>query len=123
MHDPTPDQIRQLSPTMASLAVVIINLFRDAGIPLGIVAQGGRRYPAEQERLVAAGLSRTRKSAHLTGDAVDFDVLGVPRNSLPQEFFGVLGYVGEAYGLVWGGRWTSPYDPGHFELPKSLRSV
>jgi len=122
MHDPTPQQIETLSNHLAPIAAEIINIFRQAGIPLGIVAKGARRSASLQDELVRARLSRTRHSAHLTGDAVDFDVLGVARDQLPREFFQTLGYVGELFGLVWGGRWTSPYDPGHFELPKHLRS-
>lgn len=121
--DPTIEQLSGLSPTMARIAVEIINAFRDAGIPLGIVAKGGRRDPQTQQRLVNAGYSATTKSAHLTGDAVDFDVLGFPRKDLPPQFFSIIGQFGESYGLVWGGRWKHPYDPMHFELPKSMRQV
>ncbi len=27
------------------------------------------------------------------------------------------GRIGEGLGLVWGGRWKSPFDPSHLELP------
>lgn len=30
----------------------------------------------------------------------------------------VIGEVAEALGLVWGGRWQQPHDPGHVELPR-----
>lgn len=30
--------------------------------------------------------------------------------------FGIIGEEAERLGLRWGGRWLSPYDPGHAEL-------
>lgn len=27
-----------------------------------------------------------------------------------------LGELGELFGLIWGGRWKVPFDPGHYEL-------
>ena len=123
MNDPTIGQLRTLSDELLPIAVEIINLFREAGIPLGVVSNGARRSRATQTKLVGTGRSATLNSAHLTGDAVDFDVLGFNRDSLPPIFFQVLGQIGESYGLTWGGRWSRPYDPGHFELPKSLRQL
>lgn len=32
-----------------------------------------------------------------------------------QAAFAAIGEIGEAHGLRWGGRWTSPHDPGHLE--------
>lgn len=26
------------------------------------------------------------------------------------------GHIGENLGLVWGGRWSKPFDPGHFQI-------
>lgn len=30
----------------------------------------------------------------------------------------VIGEEAEKLGLVWGGRWVKPHDPGHVELPR-----
>jgi hypothetical protein len=30
------------------------------------------------------------------------------------------GVIGEALGLEWGGRWTRPYDPAHFQLTRGV---
>lgn len=30
--------------------------------------------------------------------------------------YGKAGKIGEGLGLRWGGRWKSPFDPGHLEL-------
>lgn len=123
MNDPTPQQLAGLSPTLQPIAIEIINLFRDAGIPLGIVALGGRRTSAQQSNLVGKGVSATLNSYHLTGDAFDVDVLGFPRDQIPPQFWNIYGQVVESYGLVWGGRWSQPYDPAHAQLPKALKSA
>jgi hypothetical protein len=31
----------------------------------------------------------------------------------------VIGEEAERLGLVWGGRWVKPFDPGHVELPRA----
>lgn len=32
----------------------------------------------------------------------------------------VIGEIAEGLGLVWGGRWVKPFDPGHVELPRAV---
>lgn len=108
---------------MQAYAIEIITLLREAGIPAIIVAQGARRSAGEQKNIVAAGYSATLKSAHLTGDAFDLDIWGLSRGQIPKTFWDIYGQVVESYGLVWGGRWSHPYDPGHCELPQGLRSA
>lgn len=39
--------------------------------------------------------------------------------ALKKRFFEVqsaIGHAGEQFGLTWGGRWTSPFDPPHLQL-------
>jgi hypothetical protein len=112
--DPTPRHLAQLSPVVQPRALALVNAARQAGIRLVITSS--RRTAAEQARLVAAGRSRRPDSLHLTGRAFDVDVLGIGRDRVPRDFWAWLGPIGERLGLRWGGRWQSPYDPGHFEL-------
>lgn len=114
--DPTATHLATLEEPLRSIAAEIITIWRKAGFPLGIVAQGARRDSAQQTILVASGKSRTTKSKHLTGEAVDFDFIGYDRNVIPKFVWDHLGKFGEAYGLVWGGRFNSLYDPAHFEI-------
>lgn len=106
--------IAQLTPDAGAAAITLLNAVRAAGIPL--VVSSGLRSVAEQQRLVAAGRSRTLRSAHLDGRAFDVDVLGFSRDDIPEWFWQQLGPYGESLGLTWGGRWSNPYDPGHFEI-------
>lgn len=34
---------------------------------------------------------------------------------MDDEAYLRVGLIGERYGLVWGGRWTQPHDPCHYE--------
>ena len=69
-----------------------------------IPAGSARRTLAQQIRLVAQGRSKTLRSRHLTGRAVDI----VPAYwgwDAPKEFLLLLGHCAECEGLVWGGFW------------------
>lgn len=123
ISDPTPEQIASLSPKAQAYAIEIITYLRKLGIPAIIVANGGRRSQSVQEGLVRLGVSATRNSSHLTGDAWDLDIYGLSRDQIPEIFWTYYGQLVESYGLVWGGRWSHPYDPGHCELPRSMRSA
>jgi peptidoglycan LD-endopeptidase CwlK len=112
--DPTEARLAELLPEVARRAVLLVNAARDAGAPLYI--SSALRTPAEQQRLVAAGLSRTSTSLHLTGRAFDVDVVGFDRDALPKDWLESLGAFGESLGLRWGGRWKSIVDLGHFEF-------
>ena len=119
MIDPTPAQIASLDPQIRPRAIQLINALRSVGVPAIITTLGGRRTPAEQLQLLAdpRGVTATSRSRHLTGMAFDLDVLGMPRDAVPSWWWPIIGkYAEEALGLRWGGRWTKPYDPGHFEL-------
>lgn len=98
--------------------MVLVSALREAGVPCIIQQSGARRGYLEQTRLVLAGRSRTLRSAHLAGKAFDIDVAGIDRSDIPRAFWNVVGpWAERQLGLKWGGRWSDPWDPGHFELP------
>lgn len=113
-NDQTAYHIARLHPRLAELAYQFINELRTAGVPAHITSS--RRTTTEQARLVRAGLSNNPRSKHLTGLAFDFDILGFGRNQIPRQVLDAIGAYGESLGMKWGGRWKSPYDPGHFEI-------
>lgn len=113
--DPTLGQIATLSPAARTRAYWLVWAARTAGYP--VVITSARRTLLEQQRLVALGRSRTTASKHLTGDAFDIDWYGFSRDAIPEWFWQQIGPWAELnLGLRWGGRWNSPYDPGHFEI-------
>jgi peptidoglycan L-alanyl-D-glutamate endopeptidase CwlK len=86
----------------------------------------GLRTPARQAALVRAGASRTLKSRHLTGHAVDVAALveGKVRWDWPlypriaQAVKAAAAAQGTA--IVWGGDWPTLRDGPHFELDRKV---
>lgn len=119
MQDPTPGQIASLDPQIRDRAAILINALRGVGVPAVIQPLGARRSVAEQLKLYQSGtgVTATTKSRHVLGMAFDLDVYGLNRNDIPGWFWEIVGpWAEKSLGLVWGGRWKNPYDPGHFQL-------
>lgn len=85
----------------------------------------GLRTEEEQRRLVKAGKSKTMKSRHLTGHAVDF-VVAEPGGGVSYEMDDMRACAAifkQAAGelsvtIEWGGDWKSFVDTPHIELDR-----
>ncbi len=84
----------------------------------------GVRSMDRQAELAAAGVSRTMRSRHLTGHAVDLAVRGGESGvrwdrpayeALAVEILAAAQAEGVA--IEWGGHWRSFFDGPHFQLP------
>lgn len=92
--------------------------------PIDFAVTDGKRTMAEQKKFVAQGKSKTLKSRHLSGKAVDvmcyIDGKGTWNTriytQLSKHILAVAKKLGIA--LVWGGTWKSFPDYVHFELDK-----
>lgn len=95
-----------------------------AHTPVDFMITEGLRTAARQAALVKAGASRTTRSRHLTGHAVDVAALvdGQVRWDWP-----LYGRIAEAFKaaaldlktpLIWGGDWKTLRDGPHFELDR-----
>ena len=86
----------------------------------------GLRTPERQKQLLASGASRTLKSRHLTGHAVDLAAIFEGEISWRTEPYHRLApCVKQAASdlgmyLDWGGDWTSFRDYPHWQLPWPL---
>lgn len=87
----------------------------------------GLRTEDEQKRLVKAGKSRTMKSRHLTGHAVDY-VVAEPGGGVSYEH-GDMKECAEIFKraatelgvkIEWGGDWKSFVDTPHIELDRRV---
>lgn len=102
------------------------------------------RTEAEHARNLANGTSAATHSRHLPrrlrrvcrgddpnaekSDALDVCPYAVYDLNGPDKLqwdaghpaWRVVGEEAEKLGLVWGGRWLKPHDPGHVELPRAL---
>ncbi len=103
----------------------LVALVREASAltPVDFMITEGLRTPERQAALVRAGASRTRKSRHLTGHAVDVAAVvdGQVRWDWPPypriaAAFKAAARQGTA--IVWGGDWTTLRDGPHFELDR-----
>ncbi len=111
-----------LSPRFRPLADRFLARLMEAQIPVIIIET--LRTQAQQDLYLARGVSWTKNSRHLTGDAMDI---------VPYEEFRLhgqdkadwnaddpvwlrIGTIAESCGMRWGGRWTQK-DLGHVEFP------
>lgn len=91
--------------------------------PVDFVVTEGLRTKERQEQLVRAGASRTLKSRHLTGHAVDLaaKVGDEVRWDWPlyHKLAAAMKDSAAALGIEieWGGDWKSFPDGPHFQLP------
>ena len=101
-------------------------VYRAATItPIDFIVTEGLRTLDRQKQLKAAGASKTLRSRHLTGHAVDLAarVNGEIRWDWPlyrhlAEAMKEAAYI-EGVPLDWGGDWISFKDGPHFQLPSS----
>lgn len=91
--------------------------------PLDFVVIEGLRTTQRQKQLVASGASRTMKSRHLTGHAVDLMPIGPDgKAAFDWPLYDKLGPAVKAAAarervrVTWGGDWKSFRDGPHFEL-------
>lgn len=96
------------------------------GSPVDFMVTEGLRMPARQAALVKAGASRTLKSRHLTGHAVDLAALvdGTIRWDWPlyPRIAAHIKATAAARGvaIIWGGDWPRLRDGPHFELDRRV---
>lgn len=92
--------------------------------PVDFMVTEGLREPARQAALVRSGASRTMRSRHLTGHAVDVAALveGQVRWDWPLYPCIAKAFKAEArrlkVPLTWGGDWLTLRDGPHFELER-----
>lgn len=94
------------------------------GYDIDFIVTDGHRTLAEQKVFVAQGKSRTMKSRHLQGMAVDVVALQHGRVTYDQAAMGMVATIFKraaaelGINIIWGGDWTSFRDMPHFELDK-----
>lgn len=95
--------------------------------PIDFIVTEGLRTPERQKQLVASGASKTLRSRHLTGHAVDLAAkIGDEIRWDWPLYFKLAAAMKEAaktegVQIEWGGDWVSFKDGPHFQLPWSVR--
>ena len=113
--------LNDLSDRMRPRVFEFLARLTEAQIPVAIVDT--LRTVEEQAQNVFKGVSWTMNSKHLTGDAIDvcpwatWDAHGPDKLNwdASDPVWQRIGKIGEACGLLWGGRWQKTPDLGHFE--------
>jgi peptidoglycan L-alanyl-D-glutamate endopeptidase CwlK len=114
---------RLLGVHPALVAVVEAAIARS---PVDFLVTEGVRTPERQAALVAAGASRTRRSRHLTGHAVDVAALVDGRIRWDWPLYGRIAAAFKAAAqeletpIIWGGDWRTLRDGPHFELDRRV---
>ena len=106
----------------------LVALVREAAAlsPVEFMVTEGLRTAERQAALVRAGASRTKRSRHLTGHAVDVAALveGQVRWDWPLYPRIAAAFkaaaVRQGTAIVWGGDWSSLRDGPHFELDRKV---
>ena len=112
---------RNLKGVHSDLVRVVRRAAADGGMDF-IVTEGLRTLD-RQKQLKAAGASKTLKSRHLTGHAVDVAILveGKVRWDWPlyAKFAKAMKAAARAekVSIEWGGDWKSFRDGPHYQLP------
>lgn len=82
----------------------------------------GRRSVAQQRELVAMGKSRTMKSYHIVGKAVDLVAMIGKDSSWDLKHYAQINKAMQAAAkelgvtITWGGTWTSLVDGPHWQI-------
>lgn len=121
---------KKLEGVHPDLRAIIEEALKSSDVPF--IVTEGLRTAARQAELVKAGKSKTLRSRHLTGHAVDLaiwddrnqdKVVGVDELSWKFEDYKLLANSVKAAAarlklpIEWGGDWTSFKDGPHFQLP------
>ena len=110
------------TPEMQTAMITLMQLMGKEYPQYDFTITEGLRTLAEQAELFKKGSSTTNapagKSYHNFGVGADMYPL-TTEGILPYEpnkaVYQRMGEVAGNVGLEWGGNWTSPFDPGHFQ--------
>ena len=117
-QDPrTVEKFNSLESVMHEPVLLVLEELERLGW-LPIIIEG-RRTLAQQQEKVNKGYSKTMKSKHLLGLAVDIVdrryLWGGPAAKQSFPFWNNLGAAGKRQGFIWGGDWKSFPDVAHLQ--------
>lgn len=114
-------KLRGVHPDLVRIVMRCAADWKDA--ETGFIVTCGLRTLAEQKVLVAKGASKTLRSRHLTGHAVDLACVIKGQVRWDWPLYDRLAKAmkaaakAEKVPLEWGGDWTTFKDGPHFQLP------
>lgn len=118
------EQLRRADRSGASLVILdferlLVRRMAALGVPM--FAHELRRSAERQDELKAAGFSKLSDGPHEHGCAVD--IIHARKGwKLSRQQWAIVGHVGQELAkqrglkVTWGGLWTDPYDPAHWQV-------
>lgn len=108
-----------LKAKLQNIDVRITHTFRRPEEQDAIYAQG-RTVPGKIVTSLTGAKSKhcRKQNGQPAAEAFDFGIFinGKYITDGNHPSYKIVGEIGEALGLTWGGRWKKPFDPGHLEL-------
>jgi peptidoglycan L-alanyl-D-glutamate endopeptidase CwlK len=117
----TVRDLKRLEGVHPDLVRVVRRAAQMSDLPFMVLE--GLRTPARQKQLVAKGASKTMRSRHLTGHAVDIAPLLGGKVSWDWPLYHRLAPIvkraaaAENVPVEWGGDWRTFKDGPHWQLP------
>ena len=114
-------KIKGVHPDLVRVVLRCAKDWKDAGT--GFIVTCGLRTLAEQKVLVAKGASKTMRSRHLTGHAVDLAATIAGKVRWDWPLYDRLAKAmkaaakAEKVAVEWGGDWKTFKDGPHYQLP------
>tara|TARA_R110000868_G_scaffold9976_1_gene49079 strand:- start:38 stop:442 length:405 start_codon:yes stop_codon:yes gene_type:complete len=114
-------KLRGVHPDLVRVVLRCAEDWKDAGT--GFIVTCGMRTLEEQKVLVAKGASKTLRSRHLTGHAVDLAATIDGKVRWDWPLYDRLAKVmkaaakAEKVAVEWGGDWKTFKDGPHYQLP------
>lgn len=106
-------KLNDLDPEFKSKVLKIIKELEADGYSLRVV--WGRRTQEENDKLVKKGMA-SKTSKHLHGKGVDLINRKIGYSTKKDEpYYKKLEELAAKYGLIWGGNFSSRWDPNHLE--------
>ena len=106
-----------LAPDFRDKVINIIDFLGVHNVPLKVFET--LRPPHRQKKLVDQGYSKTMKSKHISGEAVDFVVKIDGKWSWDYDryklCYALFGTIAKHFGVEWGGDWKSFKDYPHIQ--------
>lgn len=124
----TSNDLTKAEPELKHKISGIMALFQKEHPGYKVIVNDVTRSAADQAAAFKAGYSTVDgktsigKHNYKQSMAADLNIRdskgNMPSRTVLHSLYLALGELAEDHGLRWGGRWSVPYDPYHFELPQ-----
>jgi peptidoglycan L-alanyl-D-glutamate endopeptidase CwlK len=123
-HANEKKKLNELKPEARKVFVKFLHEARKTFFKHTIVVAETYRTQARQNELYKKGRTKTNVKVSMHTKRLAADIYFIRRGKISKYDdapYLQLGEIGESFGLIWGGRWKVPWDPGHYELKEVIR--